>query len=386
MDKDTDKKLLKKVMTFKSGQFVFSRRFNAEELERPLIEARILCNTVADLPILPDLASSLNEELISRSIFGTAAIEGSPLSEENVAEILALPEGKEKLERNERETRNLKAVYDFVKDLKTSKSVSTLDEALIKQIHSIITNDVEHEHNAPGRYRNHLVRVGDAAHGGVYTPPKIREDIARLMSSFIEWLNSEELVTLGPILRGALAHYHLGLIHPFGDGNGRVARIVEALLMQLAGIKYVPVMLSNYYYQHIDDYLQVFSDSRKNKVHDVTPFLAFILQGNIEALNSIKGTITFLIRKFTLRSYYGHLRTRRTITQRQHDFLAVLLDHLGPFRLVDLYSVPLFMALYGGGRASERTARRDLRKLSENGLLLTNEDGYRINLQALEQD
>lgn len=44
------------------------------------------------------------------------------------------------------------------------------------------------------------------------------------------------------LFRAGLIHYYLGLIHPFGDGNGRIARWVEAYLLQLSGIKYVPIM------------------------------------------------------------------------------------------------------------------------------------------------
>ena len=47
---------LKKIMTYKSGNFVFSRKFSLRELQPLRIEARILYETVKDLPILPELA------------------------------------------------------------------------------------------------------------------------------------------------------------------------------------------------------------------------------------------------------------------------------------------------------------------------------------------
>jgi len=72
-----------------------------------LVEARILYRTVIDLPILPQLAAQIGEEAIIKSIFGTAAIEGNPLKEEEVAEILSKSGETEKLERAEKEIRNL---------------------------------------------------------------------------------------------------------------------------------------------------------------------------------------------------------------------------------------------------------------------------------------
>ena len=50
----------------------------------------------------------------------------------------------------------------------------------IKTIHKKITQDIKHEYNEPGLYRNHRVQVGDRKHGGTYTPPKIFNDINKL--------------------------------------------------------------------------------------------------------------------------------------------------------------------------------------------------------------
>ena len=70
------------IRTFKSGHFVFSSKYETARLTESLTTAKILYMTVKDLPILPQLAAPLEEELIRRSIFGTAAIEGNPLSED----------------------------------------------------------------------------------------------------------------------------------------------------------------------------------------------------------------------------------------------------------------------------------------------------------------
>jgi Fic family protein len=378
-----DNNLVKKVLTFKSGNFVLSRKFNEGELSLPLLQSRILYETVRDLPILPGLSAQIEEELIRRSIFGTAALEGNPLTEERVGQIISEPAMEQKMGRAEKEIRNLKdAYYSFVRGWKILETVFTLEEDLIRQMHSLITHDIEHEYNVPGQYRNHLVKVGDDEHGGVYTPPKVLADIETLMKEFTQWINSEEILNLDPVIRAALAHYHFGLIHPFGDGNGRTARLIEALLMRLAGMKYVPIMLSNFYYRNMDDYFWAFSRARKNEEHDVTPFVGFVLKGVVESLNEIKGRIIFFIRKFALRDYYAFLRTGRQITQRQHDLLIIALDGLTPFALGDLFTVSPFNVLYRN--VSERTARRDLKKLYDEHLLNVTEGKYQLNLRVLE--
>lgn len=375
--------MVKKVLTFKSGNFVLSRKCNEGELSASLLQSRILYETVRDLPILPELSTQIEEELIRRSIFGTAALEGNPLTEERVGEIISESPAGQRMGRAEKEIRNLKAAYElFIRGRQIPASIFNLEEDHIKEIHYLITHDIEYEYNVPGQYRDHLVKVGDAEHGGVYTPPKILADIQTLMREFTQWINGEEILNLDAVIRAALAHYHFGLIHPFGDGNGRTARLIEAFMMRLAGIKYVPIMLSNFYYRNMDDYFWVFSKARKSEEHDVTPFVGFVLKGVIESLNEIKGRIIFFIRKFTLRDYYSFLRTEKKITQRQHDLLRTLLDKFTPFVIGDLFTVSPFNVLYRN--VSERTAWRDLKKLADARLLYITEGKYQLNLQVLE--
>jgi Fic family protein len=378
-----DDNIVKKVLTFKSGNFVLSRKYDEGKLLPSLLEAKILYETVKDLPILPELSAQIEEELIRRSIFGTAALEGNPLTEERVEQIIAAPAEDNKMGRAEKEIRNLKAAYElFIRGRQVPVSIFKLEEDHIKEIHSLITRDIEHEYNVPGQYRNHLVKVGDAEHGGVYTSPKVLADIQTLMREFIQWINSEEILKLDPVIRAALAHYHFGLIHPFADGNGRTARIIEAFMMRLVGMRYVPIMLSNFYYRNMDDYFWAFSKARKSEEHDVMPFVGFVLKGVVESLNVIKGRIIFFIREFTLRDYYSFLRTGKKITQRQYDLLLTLLDKLIPFVLGDLFTISPFNVLYRN--VSERTARRDLKKLSDARLLYVTEGKYHVNVRVLE--
>ena len=376
-----DKNLIIKVMTFKSGKFVFSRKYDKAKIIELLVEARVLYQTVVDLPILPNIFSQIEEEVIIRSIFGTAAIEGNPLSEERVAEILKMPDKSRIKERAEQEIGNLKTAYSLTPDTFKSELPNILSENIVKKIHETITMNIEYSNNIPGKYRNHWVQVGNKDHGGVYTPPKISKDIKPLMKEFADWINSEELLVEPPIIRAALAHYHLGLIHPFGDGNGRTARLVEAYLLRSGGVKYVPVMLSNFYYRNIDEYYWVFSKSIKDKNNKVTPFIEFVLRGFIKSLEEIKEKISFYIRKLTLNDYYKHLRLNKMLTNRQYDLLVVLLNDLSPFNIDDLFNISPFNILYRD--IHSRTARRDLKKLTENNFLLLENGKYQLNFRVL---
>ena len=136
------------VDTFKSGKFAFSRKFSLRELQPLRIEARILYETIKDLPILPNLATSFEQELIRRSIYGTAALEGNPLTEEKVSEIISNPSKITGKEKAEQEITNLKEAYDFVAGLPKSEDHCKIDEELIRKVHKLITFN----HCCPGNY------------------------------------------------------------------------------------------------------------------------------------------------------------------------------------------------------------------------------------------
>lgn len=369
-------------LTFKSGKFYFNEQYDHAKISELLVRAIVLNETIVDLPILPALASSLEPDIMYSSIYGTAAIEGNPITEEDVKKIAEGQDIKGYSKKDKQEILNLIDVYNILVGFEVSETPQVLTEEIICELHKIITNQVPHENNVPGQYRNGIVHVGDKAHGGIYSPPKIFDDVKNLMGVFIEWINSEEVLDLNPFIRAALAHYHFCIIHPFWDGNGRTARLIEALLLQTANIKYMPKELSNFYYRNIDDYYIAFSRSINEK--EITPFIEFYLKAAVESLSKIKESIFYFIRIFSLKDFYKYKNQQREITTRQLDLLTLLSDYSTNinFILKDLLMTPPLSLLYRN--VSTQTARRDLAKLSRLNLLTLNGDGkYSLNLRVL---
>jgi len=368
-----------KIPTFKSGNFVFSSKYDRSKLDPQIYGLKVLYKTIISLPVLPDWSTHFREEIIRKSIFGTAALEGNPLSEDEVGKIIGETEKKESVQRAEQEIINLKAVYETIRQQDPADQPEKLKESSIRLNHKVITKGIDYPTNVPGNYRNHKVKVGDRDHGGVYTPPKCLPDIQNLMKEFCCWINSEEIMGLDAVVRASLVHYHLGLIHPFGDGNGRTARVIEAALLRLSGIRLVPTMLSNYYYRNMDDYFWAFSLARKNKDHDVTPFIAFVLNGAMNALQEIEDGVISSLRLLLMRDYLAFLRTKKSVTQRQYDLVDAILnnDPYAEITLQDLTNSPPYKVLYR--RTSERTARRDLQKLCDLELLLQDQGKYKLS-------
>jgi Fic family protein len=374
---------VREYLTFKSGKFYFNEKYELSEIGDLLVRATVLNETIVDLPILPKLASSIQPNLMYSSIAGTAAIEGNPITGEDVERIARGEDPEIYTKKDKQEIKNLINAYNFLGKVEPSPTKPLeLTEEKICALHKIITLDVPDPKNVPGQYRNGVVHVGDSAHGGVYTPPKNGSDIKKLMEVFTEWINSDEVLHSNPFIRAALAHYYFCIIHPFWDGNGRTARLIEAMILQTANIKYAPRELSNYYYRNVDEYYNAFSRSIKLK-KNAAPFLKFSLEASVESLARIKETIIYFIRKFTLQDFYKFQNKQKIITTRQRDLLELLLDKPMSFTLRELQEVKPLSLLYN--RVTTQTARRDLKKLVSEKLLLLGEDNkYFLNLRALD--
>ena len=373
---------VKKILTFKSGNFVLSHNYNQAQIQPFEIEFRLLYESLKELPILPSQAQDFEQELTRRSIFSTAAIEGNPLKEEEVAEIINNPIDEEHLEAKKIEIKNLHKAYNEITTI-TPESQFNLSESFIKNIHQVVANKLHYDSCVPGYYRNHVVKIGDKEHGGVATPPMCLKDIQNLMREYIKWVNSEPINELSAIIKSSLAHYHLALIHPFADGNGRTARLVEASLLRASGVKYLPSMLSNYYYREIDNYFLSFSQCRKSKTNDITPFIQFVLTGAIESLNEVKSRITSYIREAALKEYFKSLKYSKIITKRQIELLNLLLD-APENKTVTINSIQRelpYRTLYA--TVSDRTARRDLTKLNELKLITSSGNRFQLDRQIL---
>ena len=155
---------------------------------------------------------ALQKDTRARNTHSSTAIEGNPLTLEQVR---AVEEGRELPAvalRAKREVANYFAGLRYV-EKNASKSQLTHNDLLA--LHRIIAGEVMDQGTA-GRYRTIHVRVGG------YTPPP-PEDVSGLMFELLTWWNKES-TKLSPILSSGIIHYRFEAIHPFADGNGRTGR------------------------------------------------------------------------------------------------------------------------------------------------------------------
>ena len=319
------------------------------------------------------------------SVFGTNTIEGGTMSEREISEIFKKdPSVEDITAEKERRVVNLKKAYEHADRLAKNHDevvegqrgiAFQLSEELILDLHKLITDGLVHASNIPGSYRNNdkvsKTVVGNSEHGGIYTPPKCLEDIRLLMMHFIQWINSDYMLKQHPLIRAPLAHYYFERIHPFFDGNGRVGRVIEALILKCSGMMYAHYALARAYLEHIDEYFLVFNTSRKSekKAREVanTPFVEFFLKRLREVFFSLHARTNQLVSILLYENYVSSCYREKKINERQYMIINNLLPKGYEHPIKTVQSQAWYAGMYE--KLTRKTRDRDLRKLVDLGLI-----------------
>lgn len=140
---------------------------------------------------------------------------------------------------------------------------------------------------SPGRYREAGIEV-TAPGGGppAYIAPQAA-DVAPLMAEVVTWLNDGE-VDRHPSVRAAMAHLHVVSIHPFRDGNGRISRIVQSLVLARHGpLAAEYLSIEGYLGRNTAAYYATLQDvqgGRYRPDRDAAPWVRFCVEAQIEQL------------------------------------------------------------------------------------------------------
>ena len=309
-------------------------RYDKTAILDRLIAAKTEAGVLRQMPYLPQWVEELHEEQLRLEAVGTSRIEGAEFSEREQAEAL-VPDAPMHLTHSQRQLRAADATYRWLQSRPEDRPVNA---EFILEIHRRIVTGCDDDHCEPGALR-------PAAWNVIFGTPRCRgveggDDCRAAFDALCRAIAGEFRQHDG-IVQALAVHYHIGAMHPFGDGHGRTARAVEAFMMRRAGVNdLVMVSLSNYYYDHKDAYLAALYESRQ-RGHDLTPFLLFALPAVTERCRAVAQKIVVnhkhtLFREFA-RSLFGQLRSprHRVIAERQLHLLEVLLMG-GPMELSDL--------------------------------------------------
>jgi Fic family protein len=230
-------------------------------------------------------------------------------------------------------------------------------EGLIRSLHFMMMQHDLPRH--PGRYRPGVIYVRDERRQqNVYEGPD-PELVPGLMRELIEPLNKPS--DLPAMIKAAMGHLNLVMIHPFSDGNGRMARCLQTLILGREAIIEPP-------FCSIEEYLGRYS-------HEYYEMLARVGQGRFHPENDCRDWIRFnLVAHFRQAAW---LLQRTHITQRVWDEV----ERLAVSKGVNERAIPVLVdAAFGykirrshymnSAEVSEQVASRDLRILIDHGFLV----------------
>lgn len=209
----------------------------------------------------------LRKENRIRTIQASLAIEQNSLSTKQVTAIM---DGKQVLgpAKEIQEVRNAILAYEKIPDWDSNNAEHFLDA------HALLMQGLI---DYPGAWRNGDVGIYRDSQLIHMAPPS--SQIVRLIASLFDWLKSTDI---HPLIKSSVFHYELEFIHPFSDGNGRMGRLWQSVILSKwrAELAWLPV--ETLIQQHQDDYYRALSEA--DKLNDCTCFIDFILKLITQAL------------------------------------------------------------------------------------------------------
>lgn len=280
------------------------------------LRERILAAAV-QVPWIP----ALQKDTRIRNAHSSTAIEGNPLTLEQVR---AIEEGREipaTARRARREVANYFAGLRFV-EKNAHRSAITHVEVL--KLHRILAGEVMDQGMA-GEYRSIRVKVGDY----VAPPPK---RVHPMMSDLLHWWNNGA-PKISPILSSAIVHHQFETIHPFADGNGRAGRMLSLWELYRRGFDSHHIFsIDEFYWEDRPRYYAALEKVRQQG-GDLTSWLQYCAEG----LRATLERVWSRIQKLTAHSGKAKLVLR----PKQEQLLHLLREHkaLAPRELWDAIGV-----------------------------------------------
>jgi len=198
-------------------------------------------------------------------------------------------------------------------------------------------------------------------------PPALRLDGE--MRAFLDWFNAN--ADIDPVMKAGLAHLWFVTIHPFDDGNGRIARaIADMALARSEDSTQRFYSMSVQIRQERNAYYGILEETQKGSL-DITPWMEWFLGCLGRAINGAQTTLATVLTK----ARFWEANAGIAINDRQRLVLN---------RLLDGFDGKLTTSKYAKlAKCSQDTALRDILSLVEHGILVRNPEGGRSTSYAL---
>lgn len=341
---------------------------------------------VIGVPLSPAVARELHTIALVRGARATTAIEGNTLSEEQVRDIvegrLRLPPSQAYLQQ---EVENVvRACNEVLADFRDGRK-APLDGSWLQRHNAAILDSLQLAADVvPGEWRRHVVGVG-----GYRAPPP--EYVRGLMDRLFVWLGelgddggtmSGTLRQPMQLVRALVAHLYIAWIHPFGDGNGRSARLLEFALLLSAGVPSASAhVLSNHYNETRSAYYRELDVA--SKLGTPYSFIRYSLVGLVDGLRNQIRLIQNQQERVIWTNYVYEVLDPRTVAEKRRARLALeLAFHPTGVRRRELATLTTRLAR-DYSTTTAKTLTRDLNALRESGLLVHEGGVWRANVDLV---
>ncbi len=304
-------------------------------------------------PLLPLWEKQFKEDAIVRSVYHGTHIEGNQLHKDEAKDVLL---GKQVIgrPRDIQEIINYRRVIELIDD-EAKRKIDKITEPLVKKIHRLIVDKILSEEQA-GEYRLKQVVIRNSQTGEVTFRPPPPIEVPFLMREYLYWVNRDDKHEIHSVLKAGIAHHELVRIHPFIDGNGRIARVIATLILFLGGYDIRRFFSLEEYYDK--DAIVYYESLQKASAGDLTVWLEYFTYGAAVEFEKIKEKILKLSRDVKMKERFGGRQI--FLTERQIQIIEYLQE-------VGYLQNQSFSTLFS--TVSEDTVLRDLQDLIKKGLI-----------------
>lgn len=236
-------------------------------------------------PLLPFYEKEFQKDALVRTVHFGTHIEGNEL---NLSEAERVIEGEEIAgrERDIQEVMNYRKVMDYI----SNNTQKEIDEVLIKELHRLTVNNILPDPES-GSLRTTQVVVKNSHTGEVSFRPPMAVAIPFQIRDLLEFINSDTKEDFHTVIKSGSVHYELVRIHPFIDGNGRVARALSTLILFQEGYDIRRFFsLEEYFDSDPQSYYEALQSVEK-KDGDLTLWLEYFSLGLAIELSKIKAKV-----------------------------------------------------------------------------------------------
>ena len=250
---------------------------------------------------------ALQKDSRARNAHASTAIEGNPLTLEQVRAIEA---GREVLSSDEKSKREVLNYFAGLRFIEQQTKLERIRHEHLFELHRILADAVMDQGKA-GCYRTIQVRVAEH-----YPPPA--QDVSALMLELLDWWN-DEAPKLSPVLSSSILHYRFEDIHPFADGNGRTGRALALWELYRRGFDTHHIFsVDEYYWENRQKYYEELADVPKKYAGELSDWLEYSAEGLRVSLERAW---------MRIQKIGGASRSKILIKPKQEKLLLLLRDH-----------------------------------------------------------